>query len=479
MTTSSSGLTGSVTHACRMWVVIGSGTPAMSHSSVLQPAVQLMTWPGADRAAVGAHRVDAAVAALEAEDLGVGVDLGPARVGAAGQAPDDGVVADDAAGRVVERAQDRIGRVLADVHRRGQALDLVGPDQARVDALQAVDLGAVGHHEHRAVGVREREVAALREEQVEVQLLRQALVELDARVVEARALGRLVVRAQDRRVAPGRARADVALLEDRDVGDPALAQVVGGGQAVRAAADDDDVVGALERRGAGATCAAGGRCHARAASRSRASTPTGPPPRLLGRVGDDGPQVLAERPAEEHQEALGVLAQDIARGAGHRAGAEAADRHRPAGAGPARRSARSTSRASGPTMASAASVVVDARARRALARGAEHQRALARDRAPPGAVRPRRGAAAASAWRAGMTSSLRRCETSAQPTGGRRARRRRGSRRRRSSRRARSHPRAGGAAPGAPSGCGRRRRPTARRNSRTRAHERSTSPSGS
>ena len=45
MTTSSSGLTGSVTHACRMWVVIGRATPAMSHSSVLQPAVQLMTWP--------------------------------------------------------------------------------------------------------------------------------------------------------------------------------------------------------------------------------------------------------------------------------------------------------------------------------------------------------------------------------------------------------------------------------------------------
>ena len=40
MTTSSSGLTGSVTHACRMCVVIGSGTPAMSEISVLQPAVR-------------------------------------------------------------------------------------------------------------------------------------------------------------------------------------------------------------------------------------------------------------------------------------------------------------------------------------------------------------------------------------------------------------------------------------------------------
>jgi hypothetical protein len=45
MTTSSSGFIGSVTHAWRMWVVIGIGTPAMSEISVLQPAVQLRTAP--------------------------------------------------------------------------------------------------------------------------------------------------------------------------------------------------------------------------------------------------------------------------------------------------------------------------------------------------------------------------------------------------------------------------------------------------
>ena len=49
---------------------------------------------------------------------------------------------------------------------------------------------------------------------------------------------------------------------------------------MRAAADDDDVVGALERRGAGATCAACGRCHARAAPRRSQGVerPTGAPP---------------------------------------------------------------------------------------------------------------------------------------------------------------------------------------------------------
>jgi len=43
-----------------------------------------------------------------------------------------------------------------------------GADQAAVDSLQAVDLGTVGHHEHRAIAVCQRQMAALREQQVEV-----------------------------------------------------------------------------------------------------------------------------------------------------------------------------------------------------------------------------------------------------------------------------------------------------------------------
>ena len=43
MILSSSGFTGSVTHACRMCVVSGSGTPTMSQTRVLQPATQEIT----------------------------------------------------------------------------------------------------------------------------------------------------------------------------------------------------------------------------------------------------------------------------------------------------------------------------------------------------------------------------------------------------------------------------------------------------
>src|SRR6185312_2426564 len=56
-------------------------------------------------------------------------------------------------------------------------------------------------------------------------------------------LRHLVVRAQDRGVAAGRAGADVAALEHADVGDAvARGEVVGGREAVPAAADHDHVV---------------------------------------------------------------------------------------------------------------------------------------------------------------------------------------------------------------------------------------------
>src|SRR5207302_9636568 len=91
------------------------------------------------------------------------------------------------------------------------------------------------------------QMTLLREEQVEVEVDRQPFVELDARLVELSALAGSVVRADDRGVATGGARADVALLEDGDVGDAVvLGEVVGRGETVRAPADDDDVVAPLE-----------------------------------------------------------------------------------------------------------------------------------------------------------------------------------------------------------------------------------------
>src|SRR5262249_18003912 len=82
-----------------------------------------------DRPAVGNDPGDAAVGPVNAGDLGGGVDLDAVPVGAAGVAPDDGVVADDAAGRVVEAGEDRLVCLVADVEPGHEAGDFVAVDQ--------------------------------------------------------------------------------------------------------------------------------------------------------------------------------------------------------------------------------------------------------------------------------------------------------------------------------------------------------------
>ena len=175
------------------------------------------------------------------------MDIDAELVRGACECPDDCVVPDDAAGRVVEGSHDRPGRALRDVELRAERLDLGGADDARVDAEQLVHLRTLLHRHERPVGVRECQVPALREHEVEAELLRELLVQPHALPVELRALGSPVVGADDRRVPARGAGTDVRLLQDADVLDPVpLRQVVGGRQPVRAASDDDDVVAALE-----------------------------------------------------------------------------------------------------------------------------------------------------------------------------------------------------------------------------------------
>ncbi len=294
-----------------------------------------------------------------------------------------------------------------------QLADLVRVDHPRVDAQQAVDLRALVHDERGAVGVRQGEVALLGEEQVEVQLRREALVELHRGLVEPSALGGAVVRAQDRRVAPRRAGADVVLLEDRDVRDPALAQVVGGGQAVRAAADDHDVVARLQlAAGAPHAPLAEDVTHRRPPALRRGARPRRPP-RSTG-----SPRARSRRAAE----AVGVLADHHRRHARDEPG-----RNAPGGMDSGRRSSALRRREGlareGPRIASAAKPAVrsttDAPAasrRSRSARVAAGSVCAARacgQRAPPAVVHPRRPARAqlgpASAPRSAGSAGARAC----------------------------------------------------------------------
>src|SRR4051794_14952858 len=87
----------------------------------------------------------------------------------------------------------------------------------------------------------------LGEQHVEVDVLRQRLVHPQRLAVEPDALGRAVVRADDRGVAARRAGADVVLLDHRHtLRAELLGQVVSGGHPVRAAADHHEVVRVLQ-----------------------------------------------------------------------------------------------------------------------------------------------------------------------------------------------------------------------------------------
>ncbi len=94
--------------------------------------------------------------------------------------------------------------------------------------------------------VRQHHHAARRIHDVVVELAAQPFPQLERVLVDRGAFLVEIVRADDRRVAPGIAAADPALFEHGDVPHAVLfCQVIGGGEAVAAAADDDGVVGRL------------------------------------------------------------------------------------------------------------------------------------------------------------------------------------------------------------------------------------------
>ena len=117
----------------------------------------------------------------------------------------------------------------------------------RVDPERLVEGGALALEPKLVLRVREPEETPRSEQEVVVQLLRQLEKHPMALLVEGDGLWRLVVRPDDRRVAPGTARADVRPFEHCYVADAVPSgQIVRDCQAVSAATDDDDVVVGLE-----------------------------------------------------------------------------------------------------------------------------------------------------------------------------------------------------------------------------------------
>ena len=121
--------------------------------------------------------------------------------------------------------------------------------QDRVIALVDHRIAAPGKGIALAVGMEQVDQAALRMHHVVVQVRLQPFPQLQGMGVEFRIAGQEVIGAHDGGVAPDIARPEIALFQHGDVGHPVvLGQVIGGGQAMPAAADDDGVIFGLRRR---------------------------------------------------------------------------------------------------------------------------------------------------------------------------------------------------------------------------------------
>ena len=201
---------------------------------------------GADVTPGGAHPGDPVAVNGETGDLAAldQVDAGLTR--ATGESPGHVVVLGDTASGLIGGAQDGVADVGRGVHDRAQPLDIIRPDPFGVDPVELVRLDSAHAVPHVLQSVREIQHAPLAEQDRIAQVFLQALPELQRMLVDRGALVPQVVGPDQGRVAGHVAAGQPPLLQHRDIGDAVvLGQVVRGGQAVTAAADDDNVIRAL------------------------------------------------------------------------------------------------------------------------------------------------------------------------------------------------------------------------------------------
>ncbi len=154
----------------------------------------------------------------------------------------------DAAAPLQRRAEHRVTRVGRDVEDRAEALDGIRVEPFGVDAVEPVGVDPPPSLADIGLVVRQVQDAALAQHDVEIEFGRQPLPQLQRMLVDPRAGVPQIIRADDRRVAPGIAEADRAFFEHRDIADAVLfREIISGRQPVPAAADNHDLV-ALSRR---------------------------------------------------------------------------------------------------------------------------------------------------------------------------------------------------------------------------------------
>jgi len=98
----------------------------------------------------------------------------------------------------------------------------------------------------RSRAVKQGDVMALAEHHIVIQVVAQVFPQLERVLVELAVTRHHVVGAHNGRVAPGVATTEPALFEHRDIAQAVIfGEIVGRGQAVKASADDNNIIGFL------------------------------------------------------------------------------------------------------------------------------------------------------------------------------------------------------------------------------------------
>src|SRR5262249_30848059 len=124
-----------------------------SHAGVSGGAIEYVS--SRDPASCGPHADDGAVFDVDRGDLGFLMNMNAGGIHRSRVAPVDRIVANDSAGCMIERAEDRIPYLGGDIEVRNEPLDLWRPDHFRTDTLELVDLGAPSHRPQRRIGMRQ------------------------------------------------------------------------------------------------------------------------------------------------------------------------------------------------------------------------------------------------------------------------------------------------------------------------------------
>ena len=199
---------------------MGSLRPAMSATIEVQPATAETTAPADDRTAGGLDPRAAVVIHRDRRDGRALVDVDAEARRRGRVSPHDRIMARDGSRRVVGRPEHRQLTAGGEVDERMQSRDLLRRHDVRLHTVGVVQQGLVPFDLERIGGVAEIQLALRRVLDVEVELLAEGAPDPQARLVQRDVLRGVVVRADDLRVPPRRAGADVAGLEDRDVADP-------------------------------------------------------------------------------------------------------------------------------------------------------------------------------------------------------------------------------------------------------------------